>query len=218
MKVKLTVPDTLAEIKLSQYQKFLKTTKDSEDAQFINKQLVGIFCNIDDDVVNKIKAKDFNNIVSIITTMLSERPPLKRLVKHNGKDYGFIPNLEDITLGEQVDIETNINDWSKMHLVMGVMYRPVNLKKGDKYLIDEYKESQGLDLTMDVVFGAILFFYRLVNDLLNSTQSYINQAVKNPKMLQTLEESGVGISQFTDSLTETFLNLKQLVNLDYTRL
>ena len=52
---------------------------------------------------------------------------------------GFVPKLDDITLGEYVDIESNISDWQKdAHKAMAVLYRPVNFKAKDKYGIAPY--------------------------------------------------------------------------------
>ena len=215
MKVKITVPDSLAEIKLSQYQKFIRTTKDSEDERWIARQMVGIFCDIPDEVVDKIHKKDFDKIVGHLTVIIQEKPTLKRIITYNGKKYGFIPDIDQITVGEQADIDSMIGEWRKMDQVMAVMYRPVKQERGDKYLIEDYKPGS-LDLPMDVVLGAVFFLMDLLNDLLSCTQSFIAVEVQNKKS-QILERNGDGIRTFTDSLGEAFSTLKELVNSNYTR-
>ena len=216
MKIKVSVPTSLKDIKLSQYQKFIRTTKDSEDEMFIARQMVGIFCDLPNNIVGKISKLDFNNIVNSISEILQEDGKFQPLIIHEGKQYGFIPKLEDITVDEQADIDSMINDWQKMDNVMGVMYRPVTVKNRYGYDIEDYKPAE-LDLTLDVVKGALGFFLTLLNDLLNCTQNYIVEEVRNPKILQTLEENGVGIKTFTNSLEATFLSLKTLVNYDYMK-
>ena len=161
MKVKITVPTSLSEIKLSQYQKFLRTTKDSEDINFINKQIVGIFCDLPDDVVNSITQKSFDEICADITNLLKtvNNQKLQRIVNYDGKEYGFIPNLDDITVGEQADLSEYIKDWQNMGKALGVMYRPVTLKRKEAYLIKEYKgDGVSLDMPLDVALGAYFFF------------------------------------------------------------
>ena len=140
MKVKITVPTSLSEIKLSQYQKFLRTTKDSEDINFINKQIVGIFCDLPDDVVNSMTQKSFDEICADITNLLKtvNNQKLQRIVNYNDKKYGFIPNLDDITVGEQADISLFIKDWQEMNKAMSVLYRPVLIKRKEAYIIEEY--------------------------------------------------------------------------------
>ena len=111
-----------------------------------------------------------------------------------------------------------IGDWQKMDRVMGIVYRPIISKRGNKYLIEDYSdEVEPLDLPMDIVQGAMVFFYNLMNDLLSCTQSYMNQAVTNPKASQILEENGVGIKTFMDSLEVTFSSLKMYLNLNLMR-
>ena len=259
MKIKVTIPTSLEDIKLSQYQKFLKTTEKSEDNDWINKQIVGIFCNLPDDIVKKLPKRDFNSIVNSITKVLNEKPELKKIIKLNGIEYGFIPNLDEITVGEQADIDNFVKDWQKMDRVMGILYRPITYKKDDNYLIEEYRQEEivikerirrlekssnsyinrikiknnkiklskvleeyktkySLDLSMDAVNGSLSFFLTLLQDLLNCTQSYMSQVVQEPKTSQLLEQNGVGINQFMQSLEVTFLNLRQSLDLNYTRL
>ena len=104
MKVKITIPEKLSEIKLSQYQKFIRTTKDQEDEAFIARQMVGIFCDVPDKVVGQIKAKDYESILNSISEVLQEKPEFKPTFKMDGVEYGFIPNLsEDITVDEKAD-------------------------------------------------------------------------------------------------------------------
>ena len=42
MKLEITIPTKLSEIKLSQYQAFLKIAKDNEDAEFLHQKMVQI--------------------------------------------------------------------------------------------------------------------------------------------------------------------------------
>ena len=70
MKVKVQVPTSLSDIKLSQYQKFLKTTEGSEDNDWVNKQAIAIFCNLSDKLVKQIHRKDFNNVLNTINSII----------------------------------------------------------------------------------------------------------------------------------------------------
>ena len=213
MKIKISIPSDLNDIKLSQYQKFLKTTKDSEDDDYINKQLVGIFCNLPDEAVKKMYKKDFNAILPKIVNVIKQEGTFKEIITIKGKEYGFIPSLDNITVGEQADIDTLVSDWQKMDKVMAVLYRPIKSKSKGKYLIEDYTgDEQPLDVSMEVATGALVFFFNLLNDLLICTQSYMNQVVQNPKNLQLLEKNGVGINQFTQWLEATCSNLRQSLN------
>ena len=212
--MKLIIPTELSEIKLSQYQSFLRLTKDNENDDFIKRVAIGCFCNISDKQVGQIPAKDFDEIAQTIIETLQKKSELKPIIKHNGKKYGFIPNLEEITVDELADCETFLKDVQTYHKAMAVLYRPITQSLNGKYLIEEYngKKSEPLDLTLDVVLGCTGFFFNLLNDLLSCTQNFIHKEVTQNKQLRTLVENGVGINPFMDSLEVTFLSLKKLAS------
>jgi len=214
MKVKVKIPTDLSDIRLSQYQKFLRTTKGKEDDNYIARQMVGIFCNLPDDVVGLIKAKDYDGIINDIKKVLEQQPKFIERFKLNGIEYGFIPKLDDITVEEKVDIDTFYQDVQKMDKAMAVLYRPIVSEKKGKYEIEAYTEvHKSIDPTLDVVFGANVFFSTLINDLLNCTQNFMeHQMETNINLKEILEKNGIGINQFTHSLTETFSNLRQYIN------
>ena len=216
--MKVTVPTSLSDIKLSQYQKFIRTTKDSKDDNFVARQMVGIFCNLTDEQVKNIAANSFDDLVNSITSVLIKEPEFKSTFNLDGVDYGFIPNLDEITLGEKVDLDSYYQDLETMDKAMAVLYRPIKIKKRDKYLIEAYTgDSNSIDPTLDIVFGANFFFLNLMNELLNYIPNFIEQeVVHNQKALQILEQNGDGIVAFTNSLREMFEDLKKLLNLNYS--
>ncbi len=130
----------------------------------------------------------------------------------NGVEYGFIPNLEAISMGEFIDLETFLSDWKQMHRAMAVLYRPVAHKYGDKYNIEEYKETDGehmKDMPMDAVFGCMLFFYSLGIDLSQAMMSYLQDQEETALMqFPNSGKDGDGINQFTHSLREILQDLR----------
>jgi hypothetical protein len=213
MNVKIKVPTSLKDIKLSQYQKFLRTTKDNEDAEFINRQLVGIFCNLTDDLVFSMARKDFVNIVNDLSKVLQETPEVQTKFVYNGIKYGLIPSMEEMTVGEQADLDTIYSDYQKRDKVMAILYRPIKLESRGSYLIEDYTgKEEPLDLSMDIVMGADVFFCNIVKDCMSITLNYIKGAEIQAKILPILEKSGIGIKTFTQSLEETFLSLKEQLN------
>ena len=225
--IELQVPTTLSDIKLWQYQKYMKIieqnkTEDAEDEEkindFLNMKLVEIFCNVSLRDVSTIPLKYFNEILEILNKAFEEKPKLVQRFKLLDVDMGFIPKLDDITLGEYVDIETNISDWQKMHKAMAVLYRPVNFKAKDKYTIAPYKVNEEIqelmkEMPLDVAISSMVFFYDLGKDLLGVIPKYLEQRLKKEDMQQLethLQKSGVGINQFMHSLkvmSETSMQL-----------
>jgi hypothetical protein len=214
MKIELTIPTTLNDIKLAQYQKFLSIVKDNEESEFLQQKMVQIFCGIDLKDVAQIRYKDVAEINTSINTLFSKENNLIQRFKMGGVEFGFIPNLDEMSTGEYMDLDTYITDWDTMHNAMAVLYRPITNKLGNKYQIEEYKGSITYADVMrhaplDVVFGAMVFFYNLGNDLLKSTVNYLetNQEVQNILNKHNLENVGDGIQVSMLSLKETLEDL-----------
>ena len=176
MKFKLTIPSSLSEISLSQYQKFLKIQENNEDSYFLQCKMIEIFCNLDAKSVRLMKLTDADRIVQILNKMFESKPQLIKTFKLLDTEYGIIPNLDEISLGEYVDLDTYMGDWDNMHIAMNVLYRPIKEKIGDKYLIKEYDvdaKDKINDIPMDVVFGAVFFLFNLGIDLSKVMMGYL---------------------------------------------
>lgn len=219
MKLKIKQPTELKDIKLSQYKRFVVETKGVEDDDLINRKLVSIFCGIPEKYVGSINKKQYDSIVEGLHNVLKEQPELTTRFKLDGVEYGFIPDLEEITVDEHSDLDTTLKDVKTWDLAMGVCYRKVTHKRGSKYLIEEYKgEGVKLDLTLDIVFGAVAFFLTLQKELLTATLNYISQEVENtPKHLEILEKNGVGIKTITHLQAEIYKNLPTWEKLNLTK-
>ena len=216
MKVDVLVPNSLKEVSLEQYQKFLKIQANNEDETFLAIKMIEIFCGIRGDNIMKMKASSIRKITGILADMFNEKPPLVKEFTMKGVEYGFIPKLEDMSFGEYVDLDTYIGDYENMHRAMAVLYRPITIKQNDKYLIEEYEGEDTeimKDMPMDAVLGAIIFFYHLGMDLskymLNSLQDQENKHILEQL---TLEENGDGINQFSSSLKGILEGLKISLN------
>jgi hypothetical protein len=212
MKVEILVPDTLSDITLGQYQKYLSIVEGNDDASFMDIKMIEIFCGVKLSETLKMKFADIKAVCDILEQMLLEKPQLVNRFKMNGVEYGFIPNLEQISMGEFIDIETFLSDWKQMHRAMAVLYRPIAHKYGDKYNIEEYKETDGehmRDIPMDAVFGCMLFFYSLGIDLSQAMMTYLQDQEETALMqFPNLGKDGDGINQFTNSLREILQDLR----------
>lgn len=215
MKVDINIPDSLGEITLEQYQKYLKIQDENKDEKFLAVKLIEIFCGLRGDHVLMMRATDIQDIVNIITDMLNNTPQLVTKFKMKGKQYGFIPKLEDMTFGEYIDLDTFMGDWDNMHRAMNVLYRPVTDQYGDKYAIEDYKvdnAEQMKDMPMNAVLGSILFFYNLGMDLSRTMLNSLESKEANLAQYLISEENGGGINHFSHSLKGILDDLKISLN------
>jgi len=208
MKLEINVPENLNEITLEQYQRFDKiNTEENQDSNFLLHKTVEIFCGLELKDIATIRVNSIKEILGDIDKVFLEKTDLVPTFTLDGIEYGFIPNLDDMTIGEFIDLDENLTEWETIHKAMSVLYRPINYKKEDKYLIEEYT---GLDkaelfkkMPLGIVMGAMVFFYRLNNELLEITLNYLKREAPNQmntESLAALERSGVGSSRFMDSL------------------
>ena len=169
---------------------------------------------------------EFSGILRHVSELFNEKTPLQRMftmTDKNGKtiEFGFIPKLDDISMGEFIDLDKYISDWQQMHKAMAVLYRPVKYKKGDLYLIEDYEGTDKysnimLDSPVNAAIGATVFFYNLGKELskvmIHSLEKYLEQESES---LLVSELNGDGINQSMHLLTEMSKNLKKLQSSPY---
>lgn len=214
------VPDTLADVKLRQYQKFAKlNTEQNQNTNFLLHKMVEIFCDLDLKDIARIKYTYVTEIVNDLNNIFNVKTDLILTFVMDGVEYGFVPKLDDITLGEYIDLDNNISDWETMHKAMAVLYRPIKYKKDHRYQIEEYTGTEDADkfkeMPLDVVMGSLVFFWSLSGELLQTTLKYLAKEMGEKLTTQQraiLEESGVGINQSMDWLRGMLPSLTMLQN------
>jgi len=217
MNIEINVPSSLSEITLGQYQKFLKIAENNPDGNFLNAKMIEIFCGIPLSDSYKLKMSSVTAILDILNEMLAITPQHVERFKMNGIEYGFIPDLDEVSLGEYIDLDNNASKWEQMHVAMNVLYRPIKTSKVGKYNIEEYdvKFPEVMkDMPLDAAIGSLFFFYNLGMELSKHTILYLdNQAEMEVIQEQlTLGKNGDGINQFMGSLTEILQGLKISLN------
>jgi len=209
MKVELTVPSDLSEISLKQYQKFLKLQEKNEDSYFLQCKMIEIFCNLDAKNVRMLKVGDANKVVDVLNNMFEKKPDLTRTFKIDGVEFGMIPDLDNISLGEYIDLDTYISDWQNMQIAMNVLYRPIKDKIGDKYTIVDYDvdAKEKLEyIPMDIVLGSIFFLYNLGIELSMVMVDYLEDPQMGSLMHQQIsQESMAGIKASSQASLKTIL-------------
>ena len=179
--------------------------------------MIEIFCHLDGKSVRLLKVADADKIVNIINEMFEAKPRLIRTFKLSGIEYGLIPQLDDMSLGEYIDLDTNIGNWDNMLIAMNVLYRPISKKIGEKYLIKEYDietKERLTDIPIDIVLGVVFFLHNLGIELSKVMMDYLEQHQKDSSMhKQIFQENGDGIKAFSqDSLKEILEDLNISLN------
>tara|TARA_R110002110_G_scaffold280407_5_gene495101 strand:+ start:1344 stop:1919 length:576 start_codon:yes stop_codon:yes gene_type:complete len=182
MKIKLIIPESYADISVAQYKKMLDKWENNKGAEAVQKVLE-VFCGAEKGLVNRIHVEELNKITRELTWLFRE-PQLTDFSLHqsflmDGVEYGFIPNMQEVTVGEFADMETFMEAgmYENMQEMLALLYRPIVRKKAKLYEIETYSPSQiKVDMMgeckMDVAIGAVVFFYRIASQLAQSLQHY----------------------------------------------
>jgi hypothetical protein len=216
MELKVIVPTSLSEITLEQYQRFARLEGDNE---FLTKKSLEIFCNVPLEQLPNVRFKDVSNVFSHINAMMQEKPSLTPRFTLKGQEFGFITSLEDITYGEFVDLDSYMSDTQNLHKTMAVLYRPIIQKAGKRYDIEPYESAtEYCDLMkeapMNVVMGAIVFFWTLGKELLMATLTSLenHKALKSSPPKASSQNDGAGIQHSIPLLKVMLEDLTRLEN------
>lgn len=221
MKTTIKIPENLSEVTLVQYQAFLNRCA-KLDGDLLKQRMVEHFCNIELSNVLLISRNDVVEIAEHINDLFTTEKKLIPRFKIGKVEFGFIPDLEEISWGEYMDLDKYINNWDDMHKAMAVMYRPIVESQKDGYLIEKYegtdKYSEVMKLApLDVALGAMVFFYDLGNELLRTSLRYLTEQVleETSQNSNSSMTTGDGIAQSIELLTETLEDLTRLRNTNW---
>mgnify|MGYP003625621027 FL=1 len=214
MELKLNIPNSLNEITLGQYQEFEKL--DLTNDSIVHLKMIEIFCKVPEIVVRNINAKDVTDICDVINNMFDTKHQLINSFKLGKQEYGFIPNLDDMSFGEYIDLDTFIGDTENLHRAMNVLYRPIDLRQGNRYTLKEYDpdtNETAKDFPLDAVLGAIVFFYGLGKDLSLTMMNSLDKASQETLAQHlTSHPNTDGTTVSLQSLTEILQSLNISLN------
>ena len=216
-----SVPSSMSDIKLEQYQKYIKVLKGidqetDESVNFVNLKALEIFCGLQLKDSYKLPMSEFVEIIEDLTVALKEETPLVKTFYFRGSngtevEFGMIPDLSNMSFGEYVDLDKYISNWPDMHKAMAILFRPITKKSRGLYDIEEYKGSDKYadymkHMPLNVALGSLVFFYRLGMKLSRHMTTYLLKKLtlqeRSLAEKRFLEKNGVGISQYMHLLEE----------------
>ena len=178
--MKIQVPTHINDITLEQYQRFALINTEEQDKEFFMFKTIEIFCGVDIALVSKMRLKDAESISNEVLEVLQQNVPFTNKFELDGVKYGFIPDLQAISLGEFIDLEEGLSKDKDFHKAASVMFRPIVKEFGELYTIDGYEASTEMHHVMKqapvgVISAAIVFFYNIAKELLKASQDFSSQ-------------------------------------------
>ena len=193
--MKVTLPENIADITLSQYQRFetlnAKLKDESIELEEYNKRKTNLFSGIPYRKIENVAHKDLKEVMQLIDEALNADAPFQNRFVMGGVEYGFIPNFDSISTAEYVDLSKYGAEVETLQNLMAILYRPIVKSSLDTYDINTYEGTAEhaqamLDMPMNLVNGALSFFFHLSQELENSIQKYMKVELAKKEQATTL--------------------------------
>jgi len=171
MKVTLNIPEGMHDITIVKYRQLQKAIE--AETSDINKvcAAVACLCDVEEWVIKGMSQKAFEEVRNDLDWAMNpvEKWPLIPTTIIDGVEYGIIPDLTDISVGEFADLDKLVQDgktFDNLEKVMAIIYRPITDRWKDYYDIEPYnpkpKHAEIMkNMTMNVALGAVVFFWRI---------------------------------------------------------
>ena len=154
-------------------------------------ETIAALSDIPKKLIKELALSDVAVIMSKVGELQAKQDTkLKRIIEINGVEYGFMPDLDSISLGQYADIETFIKNGIDKNLpeLMAVLYSPIKLKKNDIYIIEPYdgdirlRAEEMKQMSAEQVQSALMFFFALGKKLSEIMPLYLMERLKETKM------------------------------------
>lgn len=176
-KVKLTLDYSTITVK--QYVDFL-TNEGNEIGQ------VSAIIGQPKDYVRQLSPEDITKVIDAFKSVI-ENPLAAH--KHKWNKYGFVPDINKISFGEWLDLESNCKDFPKnLNKILSILYRPISSEIGTKYKIEPYTAEHLTncddfnDMPLSIANGALVFFSNIENELLNRSLEFLDTTMTSEMM------------------------------------
>ncbi len=206
--MKVLLPDEQKDVTLKQYQEYeiLKKRKDLNEYEF-NQRKIRIFTGLPYRTVEKMQQSDYAEFLVWIDKALDRPSAFQQTFKMEGVEFGMIPNFDEIQSKEYFDLMKYKIKPETLHNLMAILFRPITQNiTNNGYLIQDYNGTEEYAEIMkytplNIVNGAVVFFWNLANELLECTPKCMEQEQARVRLQKSISQNGGGMRQLTEWLT-----------------
>ena len=190
------IVDSWGDVTLEKWQQLAIGKKKSKTEEA--KETIKALSDLPVKLVEEMALSDVATIFERLSK-LQIKGKLKKVFKIDEIEYGFLPDLDEITLGEWADIEQYIKDGleKNMHKIMAVLVRPITNKEGKMYSVQAYKDGRERaekfkkKMNAEQVQQSLVFFWSFGKELLNLLPSCLMEVMKKIQTEINLQKNGV---------------------------
>ena len=205
------------QLTVEKYQTISKNPQKYEDQT----EILALYLDISADELKDLPVDQIAFIDKLLTAHMS--PPSADLIftfKHDGVTYGLENDWGNMTWSQWTDMEVfsqpdRLSD--SIHIIMALLYRPVDKQKGDVYKLVKFKSKEVLDraeifkkVPIQLWFSCANFFFLIskesVSNINRSLKWKANQKLKIQKLM-TWGPMNLLPNKLRDSFTNSLINL-----------
>ena len=191
------IVDSWSDVTLEKWQQLVLGKKKSKTEEA--KETIKALSTLPVKLVEEMALSDVATIFERLSK-LQIKGKLKKVFEIDEVEYGFLPDLDEITLGEWADIEQYIKGGieKNMHKIMAVLFRPITSKEDKMYSVQAYKDGRERaekfkkKMNAEQVQQSLVFFWSLGSELLKILPLFLMQKMKTIQAEMNLQTSGVG--------------------------
>ena len=175
-----------ADVTLEKWLKLidLETGSKTKEAE----ETIAALSTIPKKLIKELALKDVAILMSKIAEMQSKQNnSFKKIIEIEGKEYGFCPDLDSITLGEYADLEHYINLGIEKYMpeIMAILHREITEKENNAYTIAPYRGNLTIraekmkKMSAEQVQASLVFFWGLGRKLLEILPLFLMEQLQN---------------------------------------
>lgn len=175
-------------------------TKEVEDT-------IALLSDLPKKIIRELSLRDVLNIFEKMSSLQAQHNEvLRKVITIDDIEFGFHPDLSEITLGEYADLETLIQGGlqNNMPEIMAILFRPIIEKDNEVYAIEAYdgnlriRAEKMKQMSAEQVQNALVFFWTFVkvfvaimpSSLMEGRKKQMKQIEKYRQ--KVLRKNGVG--------------------------
>ena len=190
--MKIILPENQSEITLEQYQRYVKLLERTDlDIYNFNRRKLEIFTPLTFKDTENVTQVDFEFCLNQIDKALNEEVDFVNRFFIGNVEFGFIPNFDEMTTAEYVDLNKYTNTADTLHYLMAILFRPIiNKDSFGNYEIQNYQGTKEYfelmkKTPLSIANGSLFFFINLSTELQNYILRYTKEAQKKAGLQAT---------------------------------
>jgi hypothetical protein len=152
-----------------EFRRSIPENAEDIDLNFLSMRILKVFYGIDLKDARKLKEAESTVLLENINKALGEPVnEFKNIIVMGGVQYGFIPNFQEITTGELIDLDATLANEDFISLT-SILFRPIvgEINKLGQYRIEPYNgyDDKFKDVSLDIVEGYMSLFTKSFHHL-----------------------------------------------------